>query len=342
MVEPISTESAGSDAQLWSALQRMGLIAHGECPVLVPLAGGVSSRIVRVQTRVGTVCIKQALSRLKVAQEWYAPVERNRAEVAWMRLAAQTAPGCVPEILGEDESSMSFAMAYLDPGLYPVWKTQLSAGIVRAETAHAVAHSMARVHGATAGRADIAAEFDHGDTFHALRLDAYFLAAARRNEDCAEALERIVRMTAEAKIALMHGDVSPKNILVGPAEPILLDAECACYGDPAFDLAFCANHLLLKCVWRPEHVDSYADCYAVLVDTYLDRVTWESAAALDVRASDLLSAMLLARIDGKSPVEYVVDEGQRAMVRSFARESLLGARRTLREIGQEWKREFRH
>src|SRR3546814_8703169 len=87
--------------------------------------------------------------------------------------------------------------------------------------------------------------------FHAIRLEPYLLATARAHPDRAAALESVAAETAATKRALVHGDVSPKNILVGPAGPVLLDAECAWYGDPAFDLAFCLNHLLLKCLWIP-------------------------------------------------------------------------------------------
>ena len=117
---------------------------------------------------------------------------------------------------------------------------------------------------------------------------------------------------------LVHGDVSPKNILVGPRGPVFVDAECAWFGDPAFDLAFCLNHLLLKCVHRPARTDAFLGAYRALADTYLAGVTWEPAAAVEARAATLLDGLLLARVDGKSPVEYLRTEPQRARVREFA------------------------
>src|SRR6202050_1993271 len=108
----------------------------------------------------------------------------------------------------------------------------------------------------------------------ALRIDPYLLTAAKAHPDRAEHIREIAGELAGARIALMHGDLSPKNILVGPDGPIILDAETACYGDPAFDLAFCLNHLLLKCVWKPAQTRAYCASFAVLRDAYLSKVDW--------------------------------------------------------------------
>jgi aminoglycoside phosphotransferase (APT) family kinase protein len=319
----------------------MELVGKEETPQLTALTGGVSSLIVLAKTALGLLCVKQALPRLKVAQEWYAPVARNQAEVAWLRVAAQIAADSVPRILGEDAQTLSFAMEFLDPATYPVWKEQLRDGVIERQTARLVAERLAAIHGATAGRPDLAARFANDDTFHALRLESYFVAAARSHADVAAALHRLVKTTSETRYALVHGDISPKNILVGPSGPVFLDAECAWYGDPAFDLAFCLNHLLLKCVWRPEQSGRYLDCFAILAHTYIERVSWEPAPVLEARAAGLLAGMLLARIDGKSPVEYITDERDRAAVRRFAKARLLDAPGRLQEIGQDWASEWK-
>lgn len=265
--DPTSDLTPAQRATLLRSLSAMALIAPGEQPPLTMLTGGVSSLIVRVDAAAGPLCVKQALPQLKVAAQWLAPVERNSAEVAWIRLAGGVAPGAVPRILGEDRDARVFAMEWLAPDRYPVWKQQLRDGLVDIGTAQRVARTLAAIHRATALRDDVAQAFASNRSFHDLRLDPYFAAAAARHPDCADTLTLLIRRTAGARIALMHGDVEPKNILAGPDGPVLLDAECACYGDPAFDLAFCANHLLLKCIWRPQWAAGYLRCHDALVGT---------------------------------------------------------------------------
>src|SRR6185437_15355248 len=130
----------------------------------------------------------------------------------------------------------------LDPRAYPVWKTRLREGDADPVTAAAVGDLLALVHRRTAGDRRIAQRFATDASFLSMRLEPYLLATARVHPDLAPALEQLARTTAETRLALVHGDVSPKNILIGPHGPVFLDAECAWYGDPAFDLAFCLNH----------------------------------------------------------------------------------------------------
>jgi Ser/Thr protein kinase RdoA (MazF antagonist) len=144
-------------------------------------------------------------------------------------------------------------------------------------------------------------------------------------------------VTAQTRRVLVHGDVSPKNILVGPAGPVLLDAECAWFGDPAFDLAFCLNHLLLKCAWVPAARAGYLACFDALAAAYLARVSWEEPALLEARAAALLPGLFLARVDGKSPVEYLTDEAWKQRVRDVARALLAQPVPRLQQVAQAWR-----
>jgi aminoglycoside phosphotransferase (APT) family kinase protein len=315
----------------------MGLAAPGEALTLEPLAGGVSSDIFRADLPRGSVCIKRALPKLKVAADWRAPTERNRYEVEWMRLAGAIVPDAVPAILGDDPESSLFAMAWLDPADHPVWKLQLRDGIVDGATAREVGRRLALIHARTAGRSELAERFATDHIFFPIRLEPYLQAAARAHADCAPALQRLVEITASNKRALVHGDVSPKNILVGPRGPVFVDAECAWYGDPAFDLAFCLNHLLLKCVWRPRWWAVYLQSFTTLFETYLAGVQWEPAAQLEARVAHLLPGLFLARVDGKSPVEYVTDDRDRDKVRRVARQLLLQPVDRLAAVRDAWR-----
>jgi aminoglycoside phosphotransferase (APT) family kinase protein len=318
----------------------MGLIGAHERPAFVALAGGVSSEIYRVELAAGPVCVKRALPRLKVSAEWKAPVERNRYEVAWMRAARAIEPALVPRILGDDAEAAAFAMEYLDPARHPVWKAELRDGRIDAAFAAEVGRRLAHVHAATAGRAEIEEAFRTDAIFHAIRIEPYLLATARAHPDRAGALEALARTTAGTRRALVHGDVSPKNILAGPDGPVLLDAECAWYGDPAFDLAFCLNHLLLKCLWRPAGRERYLASFDALRAAYLGGVAWEPVAEIEARAARLLPGLFLGRVDGKSPVEYLTGATEKDRVRRVARSLLAAPPARLGDVRDAWAAEL--
>lgn len=321
------------------ALVRMGLAAAEDNPEIVPLAGGVSSLIVRVETRNGPLCIKQALPELKVASHWSAPLARNHAELAWIREVAQTLPEAVPGILGEDAQSYCFAMQWLAPEQHPVWKIQLRDGHVSPDFAAQVARQLALIHAATANQPALAERFAYDRNFFELRLDPYFGATAKVHADCAQMLQALIEHTANNRITLIHGDISPKNILAGPVGPIFLDAECAVYGDPAFDAAFCLTHLIAKCLWRPASTEDYLACFDAFTKHYLAGVDWENVEAIEARTAMLLAAILLARVDGKSPLEYLT-ESDRAQLRTFARRWLLSPATRLADMRAAWKEEL--
>jgi len=319
-----------------AAIRGMGLIAQDEPCEIKALPGGVSCDVYAVRTAARTFCVKRALSKLRVAVDWRAPAERSKAEVAWMGLVAGIDPRWVPEILGEDRARNLFAMEYFPPETFPVWKSLLADGTADAAFAARVGETVGRIHAATAGRDDVAHDFANPVQFRALRIDAYLLHAAEKNPDVAKPIKAMAQGITQARIALMHGDVSPKNILSGPEGPVFLDAETCCYGDPAFDLAFCLNHLLLKGVWHPEHAALYAASFAALKDAYFTQLDWEEPAGLEERTARLLAAFLLARIDGKSPVEYITSDNDKAFVRATAKKFLNGRTASLDDMLARW------
>ncbi len=322
-------------------MRRAGLLHPGEHALIEPLTGGVSSDISLVSVGTRRFCVKRALAKLKVAADWRAPVERNKSEVDWMKVVARIVPTAVPEILADRSHDGWFAMAYLDPGQHPLWKAELRDGRVDGAFAATVGSVLARIHSRTSLDASLAQRFATDHIFYPIRLEPYLAATATRHPDCAPRLTALIAQTQKNKHALVHGDVSPKNILVGPGGPVFLDAECAWWGDPAFDLAFCLNHLLLKCVWRPQWSARYLASFDALATAYLTGVDWEAPSALEARAAGLLPGLLLARIDGKSPVEYIVDDGDRARVRRVARQFLLEPVGTLAALGAAWNKEMK-
>jgi len=327
-------------ADIVVALARTGLVVAGAVPTGQPLEGGVSSDIWRVDLPSGPICVKRALAKLRVAADWRVPVSRSRDEARWMRCANKAAPGSAPALLGQDEAAGVLAMAYFAPASHPLWKLELRDGRVDPGFAAKVGATLARIHAATAADPTVTAEFQTDENFFAIRLEPYLVHTARAWPHLASMLLELVAVTQSNKRALVHGDVSPKNILVGPCGPVFLDAECAWWGDPAFDLAFCLNHLLLKCLWIPAAREPLLTSFARLSDAYLAGVVWEPRRDVERRAARLLPGLLLARVDGKSPVEYITEAAQRDQVRRVAAALLRVPVNELADVGAAWREQL--
>ena len=330
------------DPSMIAALGRSGLLDPTEPAHFEMLTGGVSSDIWKVQTSALTYCVKRALPKLKVAADWHAPVERNAFEVAWYRIAHDIVSDAVPEILYHDDREMLCAMTYLEPEQHRLWKSELRDGRADPLAAAEVGRRLARIHSKSAGNPSVNATFPPNGIFHAVRLEPYLEATAAAHPDLHDALFALSQRTGALRIAMVHGDVSPKNILIGPKGPVFLDAECACMGDPAFDLAFCLNHLLLKCLWNPAATPAFFNCFETLVEAYLNGVDWEPAAALESRAASLLPALFLARVDGKSPAEYITTDEAREHIRHCARPLIKSPPTRLSEVLAAWKKELQY
>ena len=339
MQEPESNPGM-PDQEMLQSLQSLGLLDHVDEAEFEVLTGGVSSDIWKVSTGGRSFCVKRALSRLRVEADWFAPIERNRYEVAWYRIANDILPGAAPAILAHDDKAMLCAMQYLDPATHRLWKSELRAGRAEPLAAAQTGTRLGRIHAGAAGDARIEAQFPTADIFQAIRLEPYLEATAERHPDLREPLFSLSRRCAGTRLTMIHGDVSPKNILLGPAGPVLLDAECACIGDPAFDLAFCLNHFLLKCLWTPTASQGFLDCFRAMTASYLQEVNWEARETLEARAASLLPGLLLARVDGKSPVEYITADSDKNRVRHCARKLLLNAPSKLEQVATCWREEI--
>jgi aminoglycoside phosphotransferase (APT) family kinase protein len=320
------------DADIIAELRGAGLIGAGDV-VLEPLTGGVSCDVWKVETPSGPIVVKRPLAQLRVAAEWLAPIERGTSEVRWLRRARGVDARLAPEVLAELPTGHAFAMRFLPD--CPVWKDELVAGRVDVDFAAAVGRGIVAVHAATAYNDADREAFPNDAMFAALRVDPFLLYVAEHDAELAPSLRKLAGSLSALKIALVHGDVSPKNILVSADGPVFLDAECAVYGDPAFDLAFCTTHLLLKAVWLDDA--RLTEAAAALVDAYRTGINLEDPAGLLRRAGQLTAALLLARVEGKSPAPYLTDADHKNIVREQAR-ALLLAPSPLGALVANWKR----
>lgn len=295
----------------------LGLAREKDVRQVVPLTGGVASDIAMVDLGDRKICAKFALPKLKVAADWQVPVHRNAAEYAWLTVASEVFPDHAVRLFGRSERAHGFAMEYLEGADVYIWKEHLLAQAQDRGEAPKVAQVLGRIHAVSCDEAFDRAAFQNRDDFHAIRIEPYLSTTRAMHPALAGAIEPLEAMLYESRKVLVHGDVSPKNILFRGGTPILLDAECATMGDASFDPAFCLNHLVLKAIHLPGSRQQLLQQVGAFWNAYAPHVRWEDPSALEKRVCALLPVLMLARVDGKSPVEYLSDR-QRAAVRNIA------------------------
>ncbi len=306
-----SAESERPDPLL-RRLREAGLVTS-KAPVLRPLVGGVSSDIVLVEDAGRYFVVKQALARLKVEDDWFADTARNRTEQDFLRYASESIPGSVPQVLHTDVDGAWFALEYLGSD-WTNWKEALLAGQVNPAWAGLAGETLGRLHFSSWADPEMGERFDTLKNFTELRIDPYFLTTARRLPEARGFLLNEANKLSRARLALVHGDFSPKNLMFRGDRIQILDAEVAWFGDPAFDCAFLLTHLHLKALLLPALADRMLGLVSVFWNAYQVALGSRADAELEQRTVRLLIGILLARVHGKSPVEYLTREASRDWV----------------------------
>ena len=310
---------SGADSKLQTRcvrlIENLGL-GHARSIVSInPLSGGVSCDIAAVDLGARRICVKFALPKLRVAADWYAPASRNKAEYEWLAFARTVVPSAVPELLGRDADTNGFAMEFIAPEDAYLWKTALLYRSPSQGEGGQVGRALGSIHAASSRDNFVADAFQNQSDFHALRLEPYLEFTALKYPELAPYFNDLVASLKANSDVLIHGDISPKNIFFRGGHALILDAECATLGDACFDLAFCMNHLILKAFHMPDSSTPLLAELQCLWHAYARHVHWEASDALEQRTCQLLPALMLARVDGKSPVEYL-DAPTRGRVRA--------------------------
>jgi 5-methylthioribose kinase len=294
------------------------------------LTGGVSNVVLRVDVAgQPPFVLKQCRERLRVAMDWRARLDRIWTEHATLEVLRAILPyGIVPHVLFADRANYLFAMTCAPDGAV-TWKTHLMGGILDLDIAARLGSILRTIHDQGRGHPALGTTLADTSLFDELRVDPYYRTIARADPALAPRINSLiaamVRPTGERTLVL--GDFSPKNILVHQGDLTLLDFECAHAGDPAFDLGFFLSHLLLKTI-RAALVDPgpaarYTPLISGFWSAYLENQHSDVTARADLlrRAGAHTAACCWARVDGKSPVEYLDARGQ-AIARWFGREAL--------------------
>ncbi len=317
-------------------------LAANDCVQVREMSGGVSNIVLYVKgSRPDQVdfVIKQARAQLRVADPWFCSVERIRREVQVLRACAELLSGgtqvrqaknlqskklisgrtaITPRILFEDTENYLFAMDAAPS--HQMWKTQLLAGTCEPDVAVAAGNLLATLHSTSWNDSTLNEQLQDRQFFHDLRVDPYYLQVARVHPQLRQPIEALVDSLAVNRTALVHGDFSPKNLLVYEGGLMLIDCEVGHFGDPAFDLGFFLTHLFLKAVRTAPNnegilqlLDSFWLSYRQHMVQEVGQDRW---MALTRRTVTNFLGCTLARIDGKSKVDYL-SEPQRAWVRDF-------------------------
>jgi 5-methylthioribose kinase len=208
---------------------------------LIPLEGGVSSDIFLISNGTNRFVLKMAREKLKVKDDWFSDAQRNRTEHRFAEYLLKQLPGAVPEILFADDKQNFFAMEYLNPELFKNWKQQLLSGDAQDLAIIKAAELLADIHRLTHRSDEAEALFRDKQYFKTLRTDPYLITTGKRHPEFGEIFFEEAERLNRWSESLIHGDFSPKNILVGEQRVVLLDHEVACFGDPAFRSGFSAE-----------------------------------------------------------------------------------------------------
>jgi tRNA A-37 threonylcarbamoyl transferase component Bud32 len=304
------------DRKVVGYLRQRGLIGTNEAKV-EPLHGGVSNIVLGVSGPSCDLVLKQSLPRLRVADDWPALRSRALIEADALSLLGRITPGAVPRVLDRDPERFAIVVERA-PRDWANWKTLLLHEIVDQEVAGRLGCLLARWHNATLGEAGVPPQFLPTTGFEQLRVDPYYRTVARRHPSLAPALGRMADQLLSHRQCLVHGDFSPKNVLVGRGPQMwVIDFEVAHFGDPAFDIAFLVSHLFIKSVHLPRSAAGLDACITSFTTSY-EATTCSELAPSWAYVLAHVGCLLLARVDGKSPVEYLSPQG-RDRVRELGR-----------------------
>ncbi len=306
------------EADLVRHLVHRGLVPASTPVEVWELSGGVSADVFLVTAAGRRLVVKRAVDRLRVRQEWHASPARVLREADALALARAIRPDNVPELLDVDEERLIITMRAV-PARATNWKADLLAGSAEVEVGRRLGLALADWHSTSASDPRSLESFADATNFFELRISPFFLRVAEVHGELRPPIEHVVERLTGRSSCLVHGDFSPKNVLVDRPGFWVVDWETAHRGDPTFDLAFLVSHLVCKAVHRPALAGRYRACADAFVDAYLDH------SDLDIGTADLVAqtgCLVLARVDGTSPVDFL-DTDEQTAARTLARGALL-------------------
>lgn len=296
-----------SSATVLSYLQSRGLIEDGPAQVR-ELSGGVSNVTLAVIAGEQRLVVKQALPELRVQARWSATPERALTEAVALQVLGAIAPGTVPGVRDVDAERWALTVE-MAPDSWVTWKPLLMAGEADPQVARRVGELLARWHAGSAV-ATLPARLEDRGAFTELRTNPFYRTIAERHPAIGNVVDELIAEMDRFRPCLVHGDFSPKNILVGEEGLWGIDCETAHRGDPVYDTAFLLSHLVLKTIARPSAESAYLACAKAFQLAYEEGIPHAMVRPRSLLARHL-GCLLVARVDGKSPAPYLDQAGRR-------------------------------
>jgi 5-methylthioribose kinase len=302
-------------------LRLRGWIGAGQARV-DSLGGGVSNVVLRVVTPERTFVLKQSRPQLRTRDTWISDIDRIFREQEVMQVLYPLLPEpTVPKVLFSDRANYVFAMSHAPDGSQ-VWKETLLSGQVDLAVGELAGKILGQMHESTARDTSLVQRFADHTVFVQLRVEPFYRRIQERRPEVAAAVEPVINRLLSRKIALCHGDYSPKNILTHAQGFTLVDYETAHFGDPTMDLGFFLSHLVLKAIKHYPALERYFELTRAFWRGYAQVVRFRPLAELQAEGIDHCAVCALARIDGTSPVDYLPEEPKREAVRCLGRRIL--------------------
>jgi len=293
------------------------------------LTGGVSCVVLAVASDAREIVVKQALPELKTKAKWVADQRRAIVEAEAMRVYQSITPDSVPELLDCDAANFTLTMSRL-PNTCTNWKQDMLEGRIHPEMGEKLGKILAKWHNTTAVDVSIKAKFMEGELFEQLRVSPFYRAVAAKNPNLQLVINSLIEEITTEKIALVHGDFSPKNILAtSDHSPIVLDFEVAHTGNPVFDLAFVSAHLLCKTIRTQSPAEKVAITKTAV--NFLSSYREDTRISIAKTLPQHVALIALARVEGVSPVNYLDEPAQQKLV-ALTNSALLDSTMTYEQL----------
>jgi 5-methylthioribose kinase len=306
---------------LGNYLVEHGLAADPASLSIRELGGGVSNFVSLVEGPGIRWVAKQSLGKLRVKDDWRSSRDRVFREAAAIQSLGCILDGAVPQVVYVDRANFLYLMTAA-PASSVVWKKSLLDGQVSVEVAEAAGRLLAAIIKASQSDPSYREQFADRRVFDELRIDPYYRTTAARHPEAREALARLIEDSWKIETSLVHGDYSPKNMLVRGDSVFLIDFEVVHWGDPSFDSGFLLNHLMLKAFHRPQYAALYFEAARGFWRALVAGLAGARTVDFEAMTVRHLGGLMLARMDGKSPVEYIRDEAVKSRIRRTANQLL--------------------